>query len=59
LSGGDITSSTPDGDGYLVLTSFGAKWHIPKEQVEQLPHSLQIRIDYNKYGTGATEREAP
>jgi len=57
LSGGSISSSIPDGDGYLVQTSFGAKWYLSKEKVAQLPHSLQIRIDYNTYGAGV-KREA-
>ncbi len=49
----EINSATPQGDGYVVTTSFGANWFISQQDVEQLPESMKIRIDYGKYGAGA------
>jgi hypothetical protein len=49
----EINSATPQGGGYVVTTSFGANWFISQQEVEQLPESMKIRIDYGKYGAGA------
>jgi hypothetical protein len=53
LLASEINSSTPKGDGYVVTTTFGANWLLSQQQVEELPKSMQIRIDYGKYGAGA------
>jgi hypothetical protein len=53
LLASEINSSTPKGDGYVVTTTFGANWFLSQQQVEELPKSMQIRIDYGKYGAGA------
>lgn len=49
----EINSATPQGNGYVVTTSFGANWFISQQDVEKLPESMKIRIDYGKYGAGA------
>jgi hypothetical protein len=53
LLASEINSSTPKGDGYVVTTTFGANWLLSQQQVEELPKSMQIRIDYSRYGAGA------
>ncbi|MGA7955141.1 MAG: hypothetical protein WCA07_16640 [Gloeobacterales cyanobacterium] len=49
----EITSATPQGDGYVVTTSFGANWFLSQQEVESFPMSMKLRIDYGKYGAGA------
>ena len=49
----EINTVAPQGNGYVVTTSFGANWFISQQEVEQLPESMKIRIDYGKYGAGA------
>lgn len=49
----EIDSATLKGDGYVVKTTFGSHWLLSKQQVEALPQSMKIRIDYEKYGAGA------
>ena len=40
--------------GYVLTTSFGAKWYVTEAQVEQMPYDQQILIDYGRY-----KREEP
>jgi hypothetical protein len=49
----EITSATPQGNGYVVTTSFGANWFLSQQEVESFPMSMKLRIDYGKYGAGA------
>ncbi len=35
--------------GYVLTTSFGAKWYVTEAQVEQMPYEQQILIDYGRY----------
>jgi hypothetical protein len=49
----EISSATPKGDGYVVKTTFGAVWFLSQQEVESLPMSMKLRIDYGKYGAGA------
>jgi len=49
----EIVDVTPVTQGYEVRTTFGAKWLLSRSDVEQLPHGMQLRIDYGRYGTGA------
>jgi hypothetical protein len=49
----EIGSSTPQGNGYVVTTTFGANWFMSQQEVESLPMSMKLRIDYGKYGAGA------
>jgi hypothetical protein len=53
LIASEINSATPKENGYVVTTTFGANWFLSQQQVEALPKSMQIRIDYSKYGAGA------
>lgn len=49
----EIVDVTSVPQGYEVRTTFGAKWLLSRSDVEQLPHGMQLRIDYSRYGTGA------
>jgi hypothetical protein len=49
----EISSATPKGNGYVVKTTFGAVWFLSQQEVESLPMSMKLRIDYGKYGAGA------
>jgi hypothetical protein len=49
----EIGSATPQGNGYVVTTTFGANWFMSQQEVESLPMSMKLRIDYGKYGAGA------
>ena len=49
----EITSATPQGNGYVVATTFGANWFLSQQEVESFPMSMKLRIDYGKYGAGA------
>jgi hypothetical protein len=49
----EIASATPQGNGYVVTTTFGANWFMSQQEVESLPMSMKLRIDYGKYGAGA------
>ncbi len=35
--------------GYVLTTSFGAKWYITDAQVGQMPYDQQVLIDYGRY----------
>ena len=49
----EIASATPQGNGYVVTTTFGANWFLSQQEVESFPMSMKLRIDYGKYGAGA------
>ena len=49
----EIISATPKGNGYVVKTTFGTVWFLSQQEVESLPMSMKLRIDYGKYGAGA------
>jgi hypothetical protein len=49
----EISSATPKGNGYVVKTTFGSVWFLSQQEVESLPMSMKLRIDYGKYGAGA------
>jgi hypothetical protein len=51
----EIDSATPKGNGYVVKTTFGAVWLLSQQEVELLPMSMKLRIDYGKYGAGSHE----
>ena len=48
----EISSATPKEDGYVLKTTFGAVWFLSQQEVESLPMSMKLRIDYGKYGAG-------
>jgi hypothetical protein len=45
----EIRGAVARDDGYLLTTSFGAKWYVTEAQVEQMPYEQQILIDYGRY----------
>jgi hypothetical protein len=49
----EIASAKPQDNGYLVTTTFGAIWLFSQQDVETLPMSMKLRIDYGKYGAGS------
>ena len=49
----EISSAIPKGNGYVVKTTFGTLWFLSEQEVESLPMSMKLRIDYGKYGAGA------
>ena len=49
----EIASATPQDNGYVVATTFGANWFLSQQEVESFPMSMKLRIDYGKYGAGA------
>lgn len=53
LLAAEISSATPKGNGYVVKTTFGSVWFLSQQEVESLPMSMKLRIDYEKYGAGA------
>ncbi len=49
----EIASAKPKDNGYVVTTTFGAVWFFSPQDVETLPMSMRLRIDYGKYGAGS------
>jgi hypothetical protein len=45
----EIRGAVARDGGYLLTTSFGAKWYVTDAQVGQMPYEQQILIDYGRY----------
>jgi hypothetical protein len=45
----EIRGAVVKDGGYVLTTSFGAKWYVTDAQVEQMPYDQQILIDYGRY----------
>ncbi len=45
----EIRGAVARDGGYLLTTSFGAKWYVTEAQVGQMPYEQQILIDYGRY----------
>jgi hypothetical protein len=49
LSSEEIRGAVARDGGYVLTTSFGAKWYVTDAQVGQMPYEQQVLIDYGKY----------
>lgn len=45
----EIRGAVAKEGGYVLTTSFGAKWYVTDAQVEQMPYEQQVLIDYRRY----------
>jgi hypothetical protein len=54
----EIASAHPKDNGYVVTTTFGVTWFFSQQDVESLPMSMKLRIDYGKYGAGSHGAES-
>jgi hypothetical protein len=45
----EIRGAVAKEGGYVLTTSFGAKWYVTDAQVEQMPYDQQVLIDYRRY----------
>jgi hypothetical protein len=49
LSPEEIRGAVARDGGYVLITSFGAKWYVNEAQVGQMPYAQQVLIDYGRY----------
>jgi hypothetical protein len=45
----EIRGAVAKEGGYVLTTSFGAKWYVTDAQVGQMPYDQQVLIDYGRY----------
>ncbi len=45
----EIRGAVAKEGGYVLTTSFGAKWYVTDVQVGQMPYDQQVLIDYGRY----------